>query len=260
MEKKQYAYYYTENKIGYIVLNRPEKRNALCPQLVKDLKKLFSFAENDDKAKILVLKAEGKAFCAGADLAYLQKLQNNSYEENLADSNNLKELFQQIYSLEKIVIAQVEGSAIAGGGGLATVCDFVFAVPKAKIGFTEVKIGFVPAIISVFIVRKIGEAKAKQLLLTGDLISMQEAKNIGLINYIVDNKKINNEVMKFADKLCNNNSADSLNLTKNLLANIWDKEYKEALNFASEINAKSRNTKDCKKGISSFLNKEKLTW
>ena len=260
MEKKQYAYYYAEDRVGYIVLNRPEKRNALGPQLVQDLKDLFSFAENDNKSKLLVLKAEGEAFCAGADLAYLQELQNNSYEENLVDSNNLKELFQQIYSLKKIVIAQVEGHAIAGGGGLASVCDFVFAVPEAKIGFTEVRIGFVPAIISVFIIRKIGEAKAKQLLFTGDLISMQEAKNIGLVNYVVDKNIIANELKVFANKLCKNTSADSLSLTKQLLADVWNKEYTEALNFAAEINAKARDTKDCKKGISSFLNKEKLDW
>ena len=260
MEKKQYAYYYAEERVGYIVLNRPEKRNALGPQLVQDLKDLFSLAENDDNAKVIVLKAEGEAFCAGADLAYLQELQNNSYEENLDDSNNLKELFQQIYSLKKIVIAQVEGHAIAGGGGLATVCDFVFAVPEAKIGFTEVRIGFVPAIISVFIIRKIGEAKAKQLLFTGDLISMKEAQNIGLVNYVVDKKIIAEEVNLLAKKLCKNASGDSLNLTKQLLAEVWDKEYTEALDFAAELNAHARDTKDCKKGISSFLNKEKLNW
>jgi len=260
MEKKEYAYYYAEDRVGYIVLNRPEKRNALGPQLVQDLKDLFSFAEKDKDAKVLVLKAEGEAFCAGADLAYLQELQNNSYEENLADSNNLKELFQQIYSLKKIVIAQVEGHAIAGGGGLATVCDFVFSVPEAKIGFTEVKIGFVPAIISVFIIRKIGEAKAKQLLFTGDLVSMQEAKDIGLVNYVVDKSDIEDEVKKLANKLCKNTSAESLNLTKKLLADVWNKEYTEALDFAAELNAKARDTKDCKKGINSFLNKEKLDW
>jgi len=260
MEKKEYAYYYAENRVGYVVLNRPEKRNALGPQLVQDLKDLFSLAENDDKAKVIVLKAEGEAFCAGADLAYLQELQNNSFEENLADSNNLKELFQQIYSLNKVVIAQVEGHAIAGGGGLATVCDFVFAVPEAKIGFTEVRIGFVPAIISVFIIRKIGEAKAKQLLFTGDLISMQEAQNIGLVNYVVDKKIIADEVNLLAQKLCKNTSGDSLNLTKQLLADVWNKEYTQALDFAAIMNAKARDTKDCKKGISSFLNKEKLNW
>lgn len=260
MIKKKYAYYYSEDRIGFILLNRPEKRNALGPQLVKDLKELFTIAEKDEHTKIIVLKAEGEAFCAGADLAYLQELQNNTFEENLIDSNNLKELFEQIYTLKKVVIAQIEGHAIAGGGGLATVCDFSFAIPEAQIGFTEVKIGFVPAIISVFIIRKIGEAKAKQLLLTGELIKMQEAKNLGLINYISTKESISNDVKSFATKLCKTTSGDSLELTKKLLANIWHYNFLEGLDYASEMNAKARSTKDCKAGISAFLNKEKLTW
>lgn len=260
MIEKKYAYYYSENRIGYVVLNRPEKRNALGPELVQNLKDLFTAAENDTEAKVIVLKAEGEAFCAGADLAYLQELQNNTFEENLADSNNLKELFEQIYTLKKVVIAQIEGHAIAGGGGLATVCDFSFAVPEAQIGFTEVKIGFVPAIISVFIVRKIGEAKAKQLLFTGELVSMLEAKELGLINYVANKETINDEVNKFASKLCKRTSGDSLELTKKLLANIWHHNFTDGLNYASEMNANARSTKDCKKGIGAFLNKEKLTW
>jgi len=260
MIKKTFAYYYTEDRIGYVVLNRPEKRNALGPELVEDLKELFSIAEEDDNCKVIVLKAEGETFCAGADLAYLKQLQNNSYEENLQDSENLKQLFEQIYTLKKIVIAQIEGHAIAGGGGLATVCDISFATPETKIGFTEVKIGFVPAIISIFIVRKIGEAKAKELLLSGKLIDAGQAKEINLINYVIEKHNIEAEVKRFAGNLCNNTSAESLNLTKHLIANIWEKPFTEGLNFAAELNAKARATNDCKKGINAFLNKETLKW
>ncbi len=260
MTERKYAYYYTENRIGYIVLNRPEKRNALGPELVENLKELFSIAEQDSESKVLVLKAKGEAFCAGADLAYLKQLQNNTYEENLQDSNNLKELFEQIYTLKKVVIAQIEGHAIAGGGGLATVCDISFATPDSKIGFTEVKIGFVPAIISTFIIRKIGEAKAKELLLTGKLIDAEQAKEINLINYVIEKHNIENEVNRLANSICNNTSSESLNLTKQLIANVWDKGFKEALNYSAELNAKARATDDCKKGINAFLNKEILKW
>jgi len=174
--------YEVNNRIGYITLNRPEKRNALNEEMVMHLQEAFTKAENDASVKIIVLRANGDAFCAGADLAYLQQLQKNSFEENLADSRNLMQLFKQIYSLKKVVIAQVEGHAIAGGGGLAAVCDFVFAVPEAKFGFTEVKIGFIPAIISVFILRKLGEAIAKKLLLTGSLFDAETMKNYFLVN------------------------------------------------------------------------------
>ncbi|MBN2667763.1 MAG: enoyl-CoA hydratase/isomerase family protein [Bacteroidales bacterium] len=249
-----------ENRVAYISLNRPEKRNALNPTLVGNLKSLFKEAEASDDVKIIVLKANGDAFCAGADLAYLQTLQTNSYEENLADSNHLKELFEIIYTNKKTVIAQVEGHAIAGGGGLASVCDFVFSVSEAKFGFTEVKIGFVPAIISVFILRKIGEAKTKELLMTGELITANKAKALGLINFVVDREEIEDEVETFAKQLIANCSTDSLELTKKLLADVASMDFKLGLNYASEINAKARSTKDCVKGIASFLNKEAISW
>jgi len=259
MERK-FTSLVVKDRIAYISLNRPEKRNALNAELVQNLKDTFNEAEENDDVKVIVLKANGDAFCAGADLAYLQQLQKNTYEENLADSNHLKELFEQIYTLKKVVIAQVEGHAIAGGGGLATVCDFVYAVPEAKFGFTEVRIGFVPAIISLFILRKIGETKTKELLFTGDLVTAQKAKAMGLINQVVEAGNIEDEVYDFAQKIIANCSADSLALTKQLLANVASKHYQDGLNYASEMNAKARATKDCVQGISSFLNKKKNKW
>jgi len=260
MKELQFANLKIENRVAYITINRPEKRNALNATVVQNLKDLFKFAEDSSDVKIIVLKAKGESFCAGADLAYLKELQSNSFDENLADSNHLKELFEQIYLNKKVVIAQVEGHAIAGGGGLATVCDFVFSVPEAKFGFTEVKIGFVPAIISVFILRKIGEKKTKELLLTGDLITANKAKAMELINYIVDSEHIEDEVQAFCEKLINNCSADSLALTKELLANVSSMNYNDGLTYASKMNATARSTKDCVSGISSFLNKEKIKW
>src|SRR5258706_858082 len=182
--------YEVKERIGYITLNRPDKRNALSHELVTGLKDSLTYAENDPTVKVIVLRANGEAFCAGADLAYLQQLQKFSFEENLADSNHLKELFLKIYQLKKVVIANVQGHALAGGCGLATVCDFVFAVPEAKFGYTEVKIGFIPAIVLVFLVRKIGEKQARQLLLSGELVQGNEAMNFGLINHLVSNDKL----------------------------------------------------------------------
>ena len=260
MKQLQFASLSIQNRVAYITLNRPEKRNALNAQVVQDLKDLFKEAESSELVKIIVLKATGDAFCAGADLAYLKELQQNTFEENVADSNHLKELFEQIYLNKKVVIAQVEGLAIAGGGGLATVCDFVFSVPEAKFGFTEVKIGFVPAIISVFILRKIGEMRTKELLLTGDLVSANKAKALGLINYVVEKENIEDEVQAFSEKLIKNCSGDSLALTKTLLATVSSMDYKEGLNYASNMNANARSTKDCKAGISAFLNKEAIKW
>jgi methylglutaconyl-CoA hydratase len=199
-------------------------------------------------------------FCAGADLEYLQTLQKNTFEENLADSSHLKELFELIYTHPKIVIAQIHGHAIAGGAGLAAVCDFSFSVPEAQFGYTEVKIGFIPAIVMVFLLRKIGEGRAKELLLSGDLISAQKAKEYGLINYIVEAENLASEVEKFALHLCRNNSAQSLATTKQMIARVQEMPLSEALNFAAKQNATARESTDCKKGIASFLEKKSLEW
>ncbi|MFM8913296.1 MAG: enoyl-CoA hydratase/isomerase family protein [Flammeovirgaceae bacterium] len=252
--------YHTEGRIGYITLSRPEKRNALSHELVSDLKKAFTDAEKDSNAKVIVLKAAGEAFCAGADLAYLQQLQTFSYEENVADSNHLKELFVLIYQLEKVVIAQVQGHALAGGCGLATICDFVFAVPEAKFGYTEVKIGFIPALVSVFLIRKIGEQKAKQLLLSGDLVQGEEAVRLGLVNYVVEKESLEKNVQAFAARLIKNNSAQSMKLTKRLMADVQSMTLDQALAHAAAQNAHARATDDCKRGIAGFLNKQELTW
>lgn len=252
--------YEVKDRICYLTLNRPEKKNALNAAMVSDLKNLFSKAERDNEVKVIVLKANGDVFCSGADLESLQQLQKNSHEENLKDSNHLKELFVQIYTLKKVVIAEVQGHALAGGCGLTTVCDFVFAVPGAKMGYTEVRIGFVPAIVMVFLLRKVGEQKAKQLLLSGDLISGDETVRMGLVNSLVSAENLPAEVAKFSKRLIENNSIQSMELTKQMIGESQSMSLTDGLNYAAEMNAKARSTADCKRGIAAFLNKEKLTW
>lgn len=256
----KYIQYSVSDRIAYITLNRPEKSNALCYDLVTELKAGFRAAEDDDGVKVVILKANGDTFCAGADLDYLQELQAYSFEQNLADSDHLKELFLQIYQLKKIVISQVHAPALAGGCGLAALCDFSFAAPEATFGYTEVKIGFIPAIVMVFLLRKIGEAKAKQLLLSGGIISAEEALAIGLVNFVIDSSDLDQEVKKFAARLAVNNSAYAMGLTKQMIGKVQSLSLEDALSFASEMNAKARGSEDCKKGILAFLNKEKLMW
>ena len=249
-----------EERIGVITLCRPEKKNALNDQLVAELTEAITQLDADENIKVIILKAEGDVFSAGADLDYLQKLQNFSYEENLADSNKLKELYLKIYSGKKIFISQVEGHAIAGGCGLATICDFCFAVPEAKFGYTEVKIGFIPALVSVFLSRKIKGADVRELLLTGNLIDAARAEEIGLINSVIEKNKINDWVKQFAQSLCEEVSSQSIEATKELLSKIPSMNLNDGLNLAAEMNAKARASDDCKKGIAAFLNKEKLIW
>lgn len=256
----KYIQYSADQGIGTITLSRPEKRNALSFELVSELKAAFTALEMDATVKIIILKAQGEAFCAGADLGYLQQLQHFSYEENLADSNHLKELFLQIYTLKKVVIAQVQGHALAGGCGLATVCDFVFAVPEAKFGYTEVRIGFIPAIVMIFLLRKIGEARSKQLLLSGELITADEAMRLSLINRIIPKENLEQETMAYATSLIRTNSAQAMMQTKQMIAHVQELPLEQALTFAAESNATARATADCKRGVDAFLKKEKITW
>jgi len=250
-----------KDRIGYIIINRAEKRNALDHHVVKELKESFHvFAVNDD-VKVIVLKANGAVFCAGADLEYLKELQNNTYEENLEDSTHLMELYKLIYTLNKIVIAQVNGHALAGGCGLVSVCDFGFSVPGANYGYTESRIGFIPAIVMTFLIRKIGEAHSRQMLLSGNVIKAQEALDYGLINKISDTEKdLEKDVYEFAQHLIIHNSATSMELTKQMLAQIQNMELDEALTYASRMNAEARSSVDCKRGIQAFLDKETIKW
>jgi len=252
--------YHILNRIAYIELNRPEKRNALNPELVISLIDSFAKANQDQDVKVIVLKAKGDVFSAGADLGYLQQLQSNTYEENVADSSALKDLFYTIYTSPKAVIAQVEGHAIAGGCGLASVCDIVFSVPEAKFGYTEVKIGFIPALVACFLVRKTGEARTKELLLSGELIDASTASTYGLINFICDKDSIREDVKTYAEKLVSGTSAQSVSLTKQLLNLAQNMTLEESLDEAVNFNANARATADCKRGIAAFLSKEKITW
>ncbi len=256
----QYTKVEVKDRIGFITLNRPEKRNALSYEFVGEIKKAFAELENNEQAKVIILRAEGKAFCAGADLAYIQGLQNNTYEENLEDSNHLKELFYAIYTYPKVVIAQIQGHALAGGCGLASVCDFSYTVPEAKFGYTEVKIGFIPAIVKVFLLRKIGEGKAKELLLSGQLYTAEEAKSFGLVNAVIPASELEHHVENFAQQLITQNSGQSMAFTKQMIAEVQEKSLEEGLQYAAEQNAKARASEDCKKGIAAFLNKETPGW
>ncbi len=248
------------DRIGFITLNRPDKRNALSPELISGLINAFEEMKTRSDVKVIILQAKGKAFCAGADLAYLQQLQEFTFEENLEDSRRLKSLFDLIYNYPKVVIASVQGHALAGGCGLVTVCDFAFSTPEALFGYTEVAIGFVPALVSVFLHEQIGGAKTQELLLSGELIPSSKAEELGLITKIVSSELLEKEVRDFADMLIIKNSTFSMTETKLLLRELNREARAKSLEYAAELNAKARAHEDCKKGIAAFLQKTKLEW
>src|SRR3984885_1781549 len=170
--------------VAALTLNRPEKRNAISFDLIDDLLRALEEVSKSD-AIVLILTGAGKAFCSGLDLDNLKALLGRSPEQNLQDSKTMVQLFRSLYEFPKVTIAAVNGPAVAGGTGLALLCDFTLATPDAKFGYTEVRIGFVPAIVSTFLLRQVGEKQARDLLLTGRIFGAEEAQRFGLVNEIV---------------------------------------------------------------------------
>src|SRR5207245_1756771 len=194
-------------RVATLTLNRPEKRNAISFELIGDLvRSLDEVAKSD--AIVLIVTGAGRAFCSGMDLDNLKGLLGRTPEQNLQDSQTMVQLFRSLYEFPKVTIAAVNGPAIAGGTGLALLCDFALAVSDAKFGYTEVRIGFVPAIVSTFLLRQVGEKHARDLLLTGRIFGAEEAARMGLINEIVPAETLMARARELAALLMENRSEE----------------------------------------------------
>jgi methylglutaconyl-CoA hydratase len=250
----------TDDQVQTIRLNRPDKRNALNAALVTALKDQLDETASRDAVRAIVLTGAGSAFSAGADLSSLRAMREAGPVENQRDSRHLAELFRQIYQYPKPVIAKVNGPAIGGGCGLATVCDFAYAAEDAPLGFTEVRIGFVPAIVMVFLRRKLGETQTRDLLLRGRLVDAETAAELGLVTRAVPEEELSAAVDDVAHEIARETSGSAVALTKQMLAQIPGMGLDEALDYAVQMNAFARGTEDCRAGIDAFLNDEDPPW
>jgi methylglutaconyl-CoA hydratase len=246
------------SSIRTITLNRPARRNAMTPEMQMELIAAFEDIAQSN-CRVLVLTGAGDAFCSGLDLSVLQAMQDKSPADHLADAERIARLFLALHDMPIPTIAAVHGPAIAGGAGLATICDFTLASPTAKFGFTEVRIAFVPALVSAFLTLQIGEKQARDLLLTGRIFDASEAHRIGLVNEVVEAEKLAERVQALADILIAN-SPESLKATKQLLAAQHRAWLDAAVTSALEANALSRETPDFREGITAFLEKRKPVW
>jgi methylglutaconyl-CoA hydratase len=247
-----------DDSMATITLNRPEKRNAISFQLVDEL---FAALDEVEKspANVLILTGSGKAFCAGMDLDELKSLLGKTHDENLKDSARMAQFFRRLYDFPKPTIAAVNGAAIAGGTGLATMCDFTLAVPESKFGYTEVRIGFVPAIVSSILVWQVGHKIARDLLLSGRLFDAAEAYRLGLVNEVVTPEHLLERARELARQLLEN-SPSSVRATKKLINGFIATSLNQQIAEAIEGNARIRTTADFREGISSFLEKRKPRW
>jgi methylglutaconyl-CoA hydratase len=247
-----------DSGVATITLNRPDKRNAISFELIDDLLRALKEVETSD-ALVLIVTGAGKAFSSGMDLDNLKSLIGRSPEQNLKDSETMVRLFRSLYEFPKVTIAAVNGAAIAGGTGLALLCDFTLTVPEAKFGYTEVRIGFVPAIVSTFLLRQVGEKQARDLLLTGRFFGAEEAARMGLINEIVAPEALMVRARELAALLMENSPA-SLRATKQLLNDHASAELDAQIDAAVRENAAVRTTADFREGVTSFLEKRKPVW
>src|SRR6267154_1443117 len=241
-----------------ITFNRPDKRNAISVKMICDLLTALDELEKD-RTRVVILTGAGSAFCAGMDLEMLSALAQQTPQENQEDSRRMARLFRRIWSFPKPMIAAVNGHALAGGCGIATLCDFTLAVPEAKFGYTEVKIGFLPAIVSVFLTRQIGEKRSRDLLLTGRIIAAVEAKEFGLVSEIVPAERLLERAHELANLLIAA-SPSSLTRSKHLLTSAAAAALDHDLERAILENARIRCTPDFKEGVASFLEKRKPVW
>ena len=241
-----------------IRLNRPERRNAMTPAMQVELIAAFEDAATST-CRVVVLEGAGESFCSGLDLSVLQGAKEKTAAEHREDAERIARLFRTLYELPKATIAAVHGAAVAGGTGLATICDFTLATPAAKFGYTEVRIGFVPAVVSAYAVLQIGEKRARDLLLTGRLFDAAEGYRVGLVNEVVAAEELGARVRALAETL-STNSPESVRATKRLLAAQSKNWLDAAIALAMEANASARETADFYEGVTAFLEKRKPAW
>jgi methylglutaconyl-CoA hydratase len=247
-----------EGSLANITLDRPDKRNAISSQMIDDLLAALDEVEKA-AARVMIITGSGKAFCAGMDLDGLRDIAGQSPLDNLKDSRQMAKMFHRIYAFPKPVIAAVNGAAIAGGCGIATLADFTLAVPEAKFGYTEVRIGFIPALVSVFLRRQIGDKQARDLLLTGRIVEAAEAHRLGLVTEVVPAEKLASRAREVAASLLSA-SPTSIASTKRLLLQQDEAALQADLERAIHANAEIRATPDFREGLASFLEKRDPKW
>jgi methylglutaconyl-CoA hydratase len=247
-----------EGKIATLTLSRAEKRNAISHQLIDEFLAALQEVEHS-AAQVLIVAAEGEAFCAGMDLEDLHQLVEQTTEENHRHSQRIATLFRSLHDFPKITIAAVNGAAIAGGAGLATLCDFTLASAAASFGYTEVRIGFVPAIVSAFLIRQVGEKHARDLLLSGRVITAEEAYRMGLVNEVVEPVDLLAKAQRLAEHLLENSPA-SLRATKALLQGYANDALERDIQSGVEANGSIRMSADFEEGVRSFLERRKPRW
>lgn len=252
MPEYQKILYSVEQAVARITLNRPDKRNALDDQIINEMKHALDEAARDASVRVVVVSGAGKDFCSGADLAALRRISEASVTENVADARNFAEMFVAMRRHPRPIIATVRGRALAGGCGVATACDLILASESAQFGYPEVNIGFIPAMVMVILRRNLSEKRAFELITRGEVMGAGAALQIGLINRVFADDEFDAQVETYVNQLAAK-SASAVSLAKNLLYHMDAMSFESALEAGVQLNAITRMTEDCKRGVERFL-------
>jgi methylglutaconyl-CoA hydratase len=248
----------TDGALALITLNRPEKRNAISVTMIAELLAALKDVESGSE-RLAIISGAGKSFCAGMDLEALKSLATQSPQQNLEDARRTAGFFRRLWSFPKPLIAAVNGAALAGGCGIATLCDFTLAVPEATFGYTEVRVGFIPALVSMFLDRQVGEKLARDLFLTGRILDAAEAKAIGLVTSVVPAEQLLTTARELASTLMAN-SPGGVQATKRLLVRASEAEIDRRIELAVAESVAIRSTPDFREGLTAFLEKRRPRW
>jgi methylglutaconyl-CoA hydratase len=249
----------SENKVARIALNRPDVRNAFNEVMIEELIRALDAIEKDEAVRVVVLTGRGKAFCAGADLNWMKKMKDFTFDENMTDALELAELMFKLYNLPKPTIARVNGASIGGSNGLVAACDIAIASHRAEFSMSEVKIGLVPACIGPYVLKKVGENACRELFLTGERISADQAKTVGLVNDVVTHSNLSKRVEEKVSNLVTS-GPHALAVSKDLLNKISFMSLAEAKEYTARVIAELRSGDEAQEGMAAFLEKRKPRW
>ena len=251
--------YGPQNKIATVTLKRPQVRNAMNTELIRELASVFSELSIDEQLHGVILTGEGSIFCAGADIQMMRESIKFTEEQNFQDALQLADMLNTINTCPCPVIARVNGDAIGGGVGLVSVCDIVIAAESARFAFSEVKLGIAPAVISPYVLRKIGETHARVLFVTGERFSAQRASTIGLVHSVVPAEHLDDAVQKAIKELLSS-GPHALRTCKTLAYSVGQMPYEEARHYTADIIAHLRTSAEGQEGLGAFLEKRKPNW
>jgi methylglutaconyl-CoA hydratase len=251
--------YQKDGPVARVTFNRPEIHNAFNATVITEMSHLFGEIAKDESVRVVLLTGEGKSFCAGADLNWMREVITQSFEQNLAEANALASLFYQIYTFKRPVVGRINGAAIGGGTGFVAVCDIAIAAESAKFSFSEVKIGVVPACIGPYVIRKMGEGKARELFITGERMEARRALEVGLVNRVVPDGELDAEVNKQIESICTS-GPEAVAMAKKLVSEVPAMTPAEFKPYTAEMIARLRVSDEGQEGMDAFLNKRKPNW